>query len=136
VDSQSLSYALLQVAHNAGAVAVAGGATVARWQAGSAAQRLMLAKWVAAGWLTQIASGAGFGAVSFHYYGQFPDIHGIAVIALVIKAACAVSGLALSLQYLRNQRARAAARVDLIWNFLVGAGWTALAAAAFLRWFS
>lgn len=134
MDLQSLAYALTQVAHNFGAVAVVGGAVCSgrpRTAPGRGIVRLILA-----GWLVQVVSGAGFGAISFAYYGQFPDLHGIAVAALSIKVACAVLGAVLAIAMLRGLRARAdrpqdAARVGQI---LLGV--TALTAAAFLRWFS
>src|SRR4030067_857263 len=53
------------------------------------------------GWAVQAASGAGFGAVSFLYYGELPDIHGIAIAALVIKIACAAGGFLLAAVYVR-----------------------------------
>ncbi|SPE21355.1 conserved exported hypothetical protein [Burkholderiales bacterium] len=74
--------------------------------------------------------------MSLHFYHQLPDIAGVAVVALVLKMACAASGFLLLAAY-------------LLW----GSGWVerkrilacysssilaaiALSAAAFLRWFS
>ena len=45
------------------------------------------------GWAAQAASGGAFGGVSWLYYGRFPDIHGIAVAALLIKMVCAAAGV-------------------------------------------
>ena len=83
-----------------------------------------------------VNSGAGFGAISFAYYGQFPDIHGIALAALYLKIACAVGGIALAVLFLRYQAAWPSPRSAAVWRGLLVLGVTALAAAAFLRWFS
>jgi hypothetical protein len=136
VDTQNLAYALIQVIHNFGAAAVVGGAVAACWPVRAEPNRRRLAWLVLAGWATQAASGAGFGTISYAYYGQFPDIHGIAVAALGVKMSCAAAGFALAAAYLRleggwSERGRSAA-----WLVLVALAATALTAAAFLRWFS
>ena len=137
MDLQNLAYALTQVAHNFGAVAVAGGAVFARWPARQARDtRRRLAWLVLAGWALQAASGAGFGAVSYAYYGRFPDIHGIAVAALLTKMACAAAGLVLGAAYLKLESGWPEARRDAAWTGLAALAAAALAAAAFLRWFS
>ena len=137
IDGQSLSYALIQVAHNFGAASVVGGAAAALWlvQESPTAQR-KLAWLVLIAWAIQATSGAGFGAISYLYYGQFPDIHGIAIAALLLKIACAIAGFLLAGAYLVyggkwNDGVRRHA-----WEVLLGLGATALMAAAFLRWFS
>lgn len=137
MDLQNLAYAIIQVAHNFGAVAVLGGALSALWliprQAGT--QRALT--WlVLGGWATQAASGAAFGAVSWLYYGQFPDIHGIAIAALVIKVACAMAGFAIAAVYLCSASAWSAQARQTTWRVLASLAATALAMAAFLRWFS
>jgi len=137
MDLQSLAYALTQVVHNFGAVAVAGGALLGRWpRATPAVTRRSLAGLILAGWLLQGASGAGFGAISFAYYGQFPDIHGIAAAALLLKMACAVGGIVFAAVYLRYEGQWDEKRRNAIWAVLLLLGVTALTAAAFLRWFS
>lgn len=137
MDPQNLAYALVQLAHNFGAVAVTGGA-VAGWLrlrhgATPAAGLIWL---VLAGWLLQVASGAGFGAISHAYYGQFPDLHGIAVAALTVKLSCAAAALLLCVVLLRFAGAWPAARRRQAWAALAGLAATALSAAAFLRWFA
>lgn len=137
MDPQNLAYALTQVVHNFGAVTVVGGALLAHWpQAAATHTQRRLAWLILAGWLLQGASGAGFGAISFAYYGQFPDIHGIALAALYLKIACAVGGIALAVLFLRYQAAWPSPRSAAVWRGLLVLGVTALAAAAFLRWFS
>ena len=137
MDPQNLAYALIQLAHNFGAVAVVGGAVAARWLARDApdAQR-RLAWLVLGGWLAQAASGASFGAISYHFYGQFPDIHAIARGALVIKLACAAGGALLAAIYLRRAADWLPARRGTVWTLLLVLGITALSSAAFLRWFA
>ncbi len=137
MDPQNLAYALVQVAHNFGAVAVAGGG-LAGWlmQRRGAAPLSALAWLVVAGWAVQAASGAGFGLISLAWYGQFPDLHGIAVAALLVKLGCASAGLILGALLARFSGGWPAVRRALAWAALAGLGATALSAAAFLRWFA
>ena len=137
MDGQNLAYALVQVVHNAGAVTVAGAAAFAHWPQCRAAEiRVRLAWVVAAGWAVQAISGAGFGAISYAYYGEFPDLHGIAIAALVTKMSCAVAGFLFAIFYARARSAWLEARQTQAWVLLFGLAATALVAAAFLRWFS
>ncbi len=134
---ENLAYALVQVVHNFGAVAVVGGAFVGLLpaQRETRAQR-RLAWLVLSGWAAQAVSGALFGAVSFRYYGALPDIHGVAVAALRIKVACAASGFVLAaLLLLRAARWNDVAR-RRAWQALAALAVIALGAAAFLRWFA
>jgi hypothetical protein len=134
---ENLAYALTQVLHNFGAVAVVGGPAFALWlPALPPARERALAWLVALGWAVQIASGTGFGAVSYYYYGQLPDIHGIAVVALTIKIACAAAGITLATMRLLREERWNEARRKFTWRALAALGATALFAAAFLRWFS
>jgi hypothetical protein len=137
VDGQNLAYALTQVVHNFGAAFVVGGAVFARWPAWQprGAQR-RLAWLVLLGWAAQAASGAGFGAISYAYYGQFPDIHGIAIAALATKMACAVAGFLLAALYLRREARWPERNRSAAWAGSAVLAAIALTAAAFLRWFS
>lgn len=135
MDWQNLAYAVIQVAHNFGAVAVVGGAMGALWL-GPQGTRRPLAWTVLAGWAAQAGSGGAFGAVSWLYYGQFPDIHGIAVAALLVKMACAASGFVLVVLYLYRGTRWIAPVQQTVWRALALLAVTALTAAAFLRWFS
>ena len=137
MDPQSLAYALVQLVHNFGAVAVVGGAVGARWLARDAPATQRKLGWlVLGGWLAQAASGAGFGAVSYHFHGQFPDIHAIARTALLLKMTCAAGGILLAAATLRRAADWQPARRATVWTLLLALGVTALASAAFLRWFS
>ncbi|HUW51272.1 MAG TPA: hypothetical protein VMV75_09700 [Sulfuricella sp.] len=137
MDSQNLAYALIQVAHNFGAAAVVGSAVFALWlKPWQSGLQKPLAWVILAGWATQAASGGAFGAVSWLYYGQFPDIHGIAIAALVIKMACAATGFILAAVYLYSGVAWSERAHQAIWRTLAALAATALTAAAFLRWFS
>lgn len=133
---ENLSYAVVQVVHNFGAVAVVGGAVVALCSGATAALHHKLAWLVGFGWTAQAISGMGFAAVSYYYYDQFPDIHDIAMVALLIKMSCAVFGVSLVIIYLRYSATLAIERRHLAWLLLTVLGLTALTAAAFLRWFS
>lgn len=137
MDLQNLAYALTQVAHNFGAVAVVGAPLFARWPLRALEpERRTLAWLVLAGWLVQALSGAGFGAISYAYYGAFPDIHGIAVVALLLKLGCAATGVLLALLMLRYGPGWTAPQRNAAWGGLLLLGVIALAAAAFLRWYS
>src|SRR5690606_28764680 len=101
MSAENLAYALVQVIHNFGAAAVVGGAVFAVWPVGQAhGVRRVLGWLVLLAWAAQAISGALFAAVSFHYYGQFPDLHGIAIVALLVKIGCALAGVALAAAWL------------------------------------
>jgi hypothetical protein len=136
VDLQNLGYALTQIMHNFGATAVVGGAAASLWLAPRQELERSMAWLVLTGWAVQMASGAVFGAISFYYYGQFPDISPVAMAALAIKVVCAVSAFALAAFYLLHAASRTGSWHRGVWLILAGLGATALTAAAFLRWFS
>ena len=137
IDLQDLGYAIVQVAHNFGAAAVVGGAAFMLYMAPQPVPLQRKFAWLAGfGWGTQVLSGMVFGAISHYYYGKFPDIHGIAIAALVIKILCAVSGLSMVALYLRYADGWTNRQRCIAWQILFALGATALTAAAFLRWFS
>jgi hypothetical protein len=138
VDAQDLAYALTQVVHNFGAVAVTAGAAGGRWTQPTAEpkRKRRLAWMVLGAWLAQGVSGATFGAISYASFGQFPEIHGIAVAALLLKIACAVAGISVSTLLLARGAAWSEAQRGHAWSALLGFAAIALCAAAFLRWFS
>lgn len=129
-EAHSAVYALIQSLHNFGAVAVLGGALAGRSAAaGSAAARRLL-RLVSAGWLLQAASGAGFGLATWNFYHKLPELSGIALYALILKAACAVAAITLCAA---SGRAGPGPRG---WRALTLLAAVALGAAAVLRWFS
>lgn len=135
--TQDLAYAIVQVAHNFGAIAVAGGAAFMLYVAPQPTQVQRKLVWlVGIGWGTQVLSGMAFGAISQYYYGKFPEIHGIAIAALVVKMLCAVSALSMVALYLRYADRWAERQRHVALQILFALGATALTAAAFLRWFS
>lgn len=137
MDVQNLAYTLIQVVHNFGAVGVVGAAFLAlRADRLESDRRRYLAWLVLFAWSVQILSGAGFGAVSFYFYGQFPDIHGAAIAALIVKVICAMTGIVLALAYLRLGPNWSAVGHARAWQALASLGVVALTAAAVLRWFS
>lgn len=137
MDLQNLSYAVIQVVHNFGAVAVVGSAVCALWlRPGRAGMRRPLAWIMLLGWAAQAASGGAFGGVSWLYYGHFPDIHGIALAALLVKMACAATGFMLAATYLYRGLGWSERAQQAVWRALAALAATALTSAAFLRWFS
>lgn len=134
---ENLFYALNQTIHNFGAVAVVAGALVAlKSKADQLPLKNVMAWVVLIAWGAQAASGVIFGAVSFIFYGEFPDLHAVAIGALVIKIVCAASGFVLAVLYVRGAQAWTDRGRQRAWHALTGLGGTALTAAAFLRWFS
>ena len=133
--AQNLDYAIVQVVHNFGAVAVVAG-SLAAVKFRDVDTRRKMAWLVLSGWGIQAASGAAFGAVSFYFYHQFLNIEGVAVVALAIKMACAAAGFLLLAVYLLRSRNWTAGKMNGAWMASSAFAAIALAAAAFLRWFS
>jgi hypothetical protein len=137
VDAQNLAYALTQVIHNFGAAAVLGGAVAALCMTPLQAQSERALAWlVGTAWAAQIGSGMLFGAISFYYYGRFPEISGIAIVALTVKVISAGLGVLLVAVFLLRAARWTETWRKRVWQALIGLGVIALTAAAFLRWFS
>ena len=132
---QNLSYSAIQVVHNFGAVATVGGSLIAT-QLRDEVTRRRLAHLVLFGWVTQAASGASFGVVTYYYYQQLPDISGIAIDALGIKMVCAAFGTLLLMTYLWQSEHWTDLTRSKVWISSFALAVTAISAAAFLRWFS
>lgn len=134
---ENLYYALTQIVHNYGALAIVGGAFAGlKTPVENLALKRKLAWLVLSGWAIQTLSGIVFGGISLHFYGETPDLHLVASLALGVKVLCAVSGFTLALLYLKKTSQLREARCQQIWRVLTVLGGTALIAAAFLRWFS
>jgi hypothetical protein len=133
--AQNLSYAIVQVVHNLGAIAAVGGSFAAT-SLKKTDTRKKLAWLALAGWGTQAASGAAFGAVSYYFYHRFPDISGVAIDALMIKMACVAAGLLLLSAYLAWGANWPEGKIKGVYIASFALAITALCAAAFLRWFS
>ncbi|MGB9094622.1 MAG: hypothetical protein WCB93_10940 [Gallionella sp.] len=134
---QNLIYALIQVIHNFGAATVVGTATAAIWLAhGNAGVRHRLSLLLALAWATQAVSGLLFGATTYYFDKSLPDIHGIAVDALVIKIVCALTGFILAIVYMKFHSGWSAGKQFFAWRITLVLGVVALSSAAFLRWFS
>lgn len=133
--TQNLSYAAIQVVHNLGAVVTVGGSVVATSLRNHAARR-KLAQLVLLGWVTQAASGMSFGLVSYYYYRELPDISEIASYALGVKIVCATLGILLLTAYLWRGRNWTAQRQNKAWIVASVFAFSAISAAAFLRWFA
>jgi hypothetical protein len=77
-----------------------------------------------------------FGLTSLYYYGETPDLSGIAIAALAVKVAAATIGFLLAAVYLARGRGWGRLEVKHSFEALAALAAIALAAAAFLRWFS
>ncbi len=134
---QNFVYALIQILHNFGAVAIVGIPAVALFlMRDDMAGRHRLAIFAISAWAIQAISGALFGLSTFYFEHHLPDIHGIAVDALIIKMICAVSGIILAVMYVRRDAQLHKASAIFVWCTLLALGVVALCSAAFLRWFS
>jgi hypothetical protein len=133
---ENLAYALTQLVHNFGAVAVLGGPLFALWPTPRFDHARRLARVIVVGWALQIASGINFGVTSYYYYGETPDLSGIAITALAVKVVAAISGFLLASVYLARGVAWTDASVARGFQILAALGAIALTGAAFLRWFS
>lgn len=134
---ENLSYAIMQLVHNFGAAAVVGVAIFAIYPAVQPIPIQRKFAWlVGLSWTAQALSGVGFGAVSFYFYEKLPDLHGLAFAALLIKIMCAAGGVSIAIMYLRQAAGWTTEQRSVAWKLLAALGVTALAAAAFLRWFA
>jgi len=131
-SAQNLAYAVIQVAHNLGAVTTVGGALAGVLINHGGARRALL-RVLLAGWSIQVVSGIAFGATSIYFYGHPPDIESTALLALYVKIACVASGFAVvGYAFVAAPEEKA----DWIWPLSAALAITAITAAAFLRWFS
>ena len=136
VWSENLAYALIQVVHNFGAAAVLGGAVFALWPASRLDTGRAFGALILVAWAVQIASGGLFGLTSLAYYGETPDLSHIAMAALIVKVAAALSGFLLAATYLLRGSTWTRAGIRRTFLSLAALATLALTAAAFLRWFS
>jgi uncharacterized membrane protein YdbT with pleckstrin-like domain len=134
MELENIFYGGVQLVHNFGAAAVTGLPIAALCfnPAPPVLRRMALLTLVA--WLAQSASGAGFGTVSFFMEGELPQIHHLALGALIVKIACAV--LAVTLLTVHFLWRTASGPGVALWRGLAILGITALTSAAVLRWFS
>jgi hypothetical protein len=124
-------YALVQIAHNFGAVAAIGLPLAALRYAVADPTRIYRS--TLAAWVVQVASGVGFGLVSYFVVEELPQISGLAFVALCVKILCAASAIALAALLLARKGAMPD-RAALM--SLTALGALALFSAAILRWFS
>lgn len=130
IDAKIL-YTAIQIAHNFGAVILVGGTFFAIWPLKQTTITKRMLGWlILAGWILQGMSGASFGMISFIAYGKLPDIHGIAMGALVLKIICTMIGFTISVLYLKNVSS------EKNWMLMTVCSSVAMIAAAFLRWFA
>jgi hypothetical protein len=132
-----LVYALVQAAHNLGAVAVVASPALALGLRGPTSSgggiERRLAWTLLAAWALQAASGAGFAAASYGLKGQLPEVTGVALVALVVKLTATVGGLGVAIGLLRVRRPAGAP--PTAWAAGLGLALAALLAAAPRRWY-
>ena len=133
---ENLSYALTQVLHNFGAVALLGAAVGAFWPVSRPEYERALGWLIVGAWGLQIASGGLFGLISLYFYGETPDLSDVAIVALGVKVTAAITGFLLAIYLVVKGGEWARARVRRSFVMLAALGAVALTAAAFLRWFS
>jgi phosphotransferase system glucose/maltose/N-acetylglucosamine-specific IIC component len=133
---ENFAYALTQVVHNFGAVAVLGGAVFALWPSPRLEDGHTYAWLILVAWGAQMVSGGLFGLTSLYYYGKSPEISSVAMAALAVKVLAAITGFLLAAFYLVRGREWNRVSVKRTFITLAVLGATALTAAAFLRWFS
>lgn len=132
---QNLLYALIQSAHNIGAVFIVGVGTYGLFFAHDRYKRLLAATQAVA-WALQGVTGGVFGLTSYYFYHQLPDIHGVAIGALIIKISCVVLGFCISSAYFFLGDQFSPSLKKIFWVCMFSLGNIALSSAAFLRWFS
>lgn len=127
-------YAVAQIVHNFGATGVVGLPIASLY---FAAKDMTLRKiyWLALfAWLAQIASGGGFGLVSYFVVGELPQLHDLALSALYVKISCAFLSVALLSAKLLKLVGPISDKAALASLAVLGSA--ALFCAAILRWFS
>lgn len=148
-------YTFVQMVHNLGAVAVVGAPAVA-WlliwinqttrrptsaEGGDSPAwidklQCRLAWLTIVAWSAQSVSGAAFGATSYYLKGHLPDVAGPAFAALGIKVGCAIAGFFIAAFYLWSGSHWSERMRLMAWRILFALGFTALMAAAVLRWYA
>lgn len=129
-------YTCVQLVHNFGAVTVVASPVMALWLGEDhKATQYRLAWLMVLGWVAQGASGAGFGITSFYLKGHIPDVSGVALVALLVKVACALTGFVLAAIYLRAGSGWSIRSQISLKQMMLGLSVTALSSAAFLRWY-
>ncbi len=132
---QNLLYALIQSVHNLGAVTIVAVSAYGLFFSLGRYKRLLAAV-LSLAWGVQGVTGATFGLTTFYYYHQLPDIHGVAIVALVIKVICVALGFSVAAIYPFWYSEISPALDRMLWVLLFFLGLLALSSAAFLRWFS
>lgn len=133
---ENLAYALTQVVHNFGAAILVGGTVFWLWPVPRQEYARPFAWIILGAWGAQILSGILFGATSFYYYGEAPDLSIVALGALVLKLCAAAAGFLLAAWQLARGRDWGWGWVTRAFQVQAALAGLALTGAAFLRWFS
>ena len=134
---ENFIYALIQSLHNLGAVVVVAAPALMlfRFQTKLNLNKIII-RVIFFAWSLQLLSGAAFGLSSYQFYGEIPDIDGIAFIALIIKLSCAITSVMMCIYLWVSIRGNnKALRFQCFWWMLLSFGLSALLSAAFLRWY-
>jgi hypothetical protein len=132
---ENLIYTCVQIAHNFGAVAVVGSPIAGWWLERRKLVVRGLAFLALLGWLVQGASGIGFAATSYFLKGALPEVTGIALGALLVKVSATVLGsTAAGLIWRKGKDWQTRSRI-ILWQSQLIVAFSALMAAAFLRWY-
>jgi hypothetical protein len=132
---QNLLYALIQSIHNIGAVVIVGVGAYGLFLAPDR-YKTTLAVIQSITWSLQGLSGGIFGLTTLYFYHQLPDIHGVAIWALMVKIVCVILGCCIATSYALWNEYFSSKVKKLCWILMFSLGNIALSSAAFLRWFS
>ncbi len=133
---ENLSYAVVQVIHNVGAIMFVAVPFIRLMilQRDIQHNATLLIILAIIGGSLQLLSGAGFAFVSHFFHGQIPEIEGIAFNALVIKISCVVISIGIYLYLIKSQD-KISSLTQAIWRLLGVLAIIPLISAAFLRWY-
>lgn|SRR5262249_3580094 len=132
---ENLTYTIVQILHNFGAVTVFGSPIAGWWleRKNLAVHRLTLLALL--GWMAQGATGIGFALTSYTFKGAIPEVTGIALGALLIKVFSTFTGFVAAILIFRKGRQWKSQSRVRIWQSMLFLAFSAMTAAGFLRWY-
>ena len=132
---ENLTYTIVQILHNFGAVTVFGSPIAGWWleRKNFAVHRLTLLALL--GWMAQGATGIGFALTSYTFKGAIPEVTGIALGALLIKVFSTLIGFVAAILIFRKGRQWKSQSRIRIWQSMLFLAFSAMTAAGFLRWY-
>jgi hypothetical protein len=132
---ENLTYTIVQILHNFGAVTVVGSPIAGWWleRKNLAVHRLTLLALL--GWMAQGATGIGFALTSYTFKGAIPEVTGIALAALLIKVFATLIGFVAAILIFKKGRQWQSRTRIRTWQSMLFLSLSALTAAGFLRWY-